>query len=114
MRFTLTRDTASCTERPLYVMVVLAHATGLRQSVLLGVRWTDLELDTGILPFDPVRPRRHPARTQDGRRAPCTVTPQPAIEVLHAYRDQQDRERATAAHLAEVEVDFSRSVPAWT
>jgi integrase len=35
----------------LYVMVVLAHATGLRQSELLGVRWADVDFDTRVLRF---------------------------------------------------------------
>jgi integrase len=80
-------------------MVVLAHATGLRQSELLGVCWTDLDLDSGILRFT----------TQYGRdgvlREPKTAAglrvlplPQPTIEVLRAHRQRQDRERANAIH----------------
>jgi integrase len=83
----------------LYVMVVLAHATGLRQSELLGVRWTDVDLDAGILRFT----------TQYGRdgilREPKTAAglrvlplPRPTTEILRAHREQQKRERATATH----------------
>ena len=33
------------------IMVVLAHATGLRQSELLGIRWSDVDLDRKLLRF---------------------------------------------------------------
>ena len=78
-------------------MVVLAHATGLRQSELLGVRWTDLDLGARVLRFT----------TQYGRegvlREPKTIAglrvlplPQSTVDVLRAHREHQDRERVTA------------------
>ena len=79
----------------LHVMVVLAHATGLRQSELLGVRWTDLDLDNRILRFTTQYGRdgilREPKTTAGLRVLPL---PQSTIDVLRAHREQQDRERA--------------------
>lgn len=77
-------------------MVVLAQATGLRQSELLGVRWCDLDLDARVLRF----------RVQYGRdgvlRAPKTRA---AVRVLPLrglplprweHRERQLQERAEA------------------
>jgi integrase len=81
----------------LYVMVVLAHATGLRQSELLGVRWTDLDLDARVLRFATQYGRdgilREPKTTAGLRVLPL---PQSTIDALKAHRELQDRERATA------------------
>ncbi len=81
----------------LYVMVVLAHATGLRQSELLGVRWTDLDLTARVLRFTTQYGRdgilREPKTTAGLRVLPL---PQSTIDVLRAHREQQERERATA------------------
>jgi integrase len=81
----------------LYIMVVLAQATGLRQSELLGVRWADLDLEARVLRF----------RVQYGRdgvlRAPKSeagvrLLPLPAFAVgaLREHRERQDQERAEA------------------
>jgi integrase len=78
-------------------MVVLAQATGLRQSELLGVRWSDLDLEARVLRF----------RVQYGRdgvlRAPKTsagvrVLPLPkfAVAALREHRECQRQERAEA------------------
>ena len=78
-------------------MVVLAHATGLRQSELLGVRWTDLDLDTRILRFTTQYGRdgilREP-KTTAGLRV--LTLPQSTIDVLVAHRREQELERAAA------------------
>jgi integrase len=83
----------------LYVMVVLAHATGLRQSELLGVRWTDLDLNARVLRFTTQYGRdgvlREPKTAAGHRVLPL---PQSTIDVLLAHREQQDRERAAATN----------------
>ena len=77
----------------LNIMGILAHATGLRQSELLGVRRTDPRPRRRHLAVhDPIRSRRHPARTQGRGRAPCTATPPATTDVLRAHRERQDRE----------------------
>lgn len=81
----------------LYVMVVLAHATGLRQSELLGVRWTDLDLDARVLRFTTQYGRdgilREPKTTAGLRVLPL---PQSTVDALEAHRERQEQERATA------------------
>jgi integrase len=55
----------------LYLMVVLAYATGLRQSELLGMRWSDLDLDAGWLRVRQQMGRKGQfkhLKTQAGRR----------------------------------------------
>lgn len=81
----------------LYLMVVLAYATGLRQSEVLGVRWSDLDLDAGWL-----RVRQQMGRdgrfkdlkTEAARRA--VPLPGTVVALLRAHRGRQDRERADA------------------
>lgn len=81
----------------LHVMVVLARATGLRQSELLGVCWTDLDLDARVLRFTMQYGRdgvlREPKTTAALRVVPL---PQSTVDVLRAHREEQDRERAAS------------------
>lgn len=71
-------------------MVVLAHATGLRQSELLGIRWADLDLDGGWL-----RVRQQMGRdgrfkdlkAEAGRRA--IPLPANVVTLLLAHRDRR-------------------------
>jgi len=81
----------------LYVLVVLAQATGLRQSELLGVRWSAIDLDGGRL-----RMRKQLGR--DGRlkdpksEAGKRLLPLPSkvVKVLREHQGAQARERAEA------------------
>jgi integrase len=104
----------------------IALALGLRQSEALGLRWTDIDLDAGTLIVRRSRlrpkwlhgcdtpcgrkypgycPQRRPAREEDsvetksraGRRG--IGLPEELIAILRKHREQQDRERETAAQL---------------
>lgn len=102
----------------------IALALGLRQGEVLGLRWTDVDLDTGTLLVrrGRLRPRyRHgcggscgkkagycPKRLADrpetdetksraGRRA--IGLPDELVALLKSHREEQDRERDTAAQL---------------
>lgn len=102
----------------------IALALGLRQGEVLGLRWTDVDLDTGTLLVrrGRLRPRyRHgcggscdkkagycPNRVADrpetdetksraGRRA--IGLPDELVALLKSHREEQDRERDTAAQL---------------
>lgn len=102
----------------------IALALGLRQGEVLGLRWTDVDLDTGTLLVrrGRLRPRyRHgcggscgkkagycPKRLADrpetdetksraGRRA--IGLPDELVGLLKSHREEQDRERDTAAQL---------------
>jgi hypothetical protein len=62
----------------LSIMVVLAQATGLRQSELLGVRWSDLDLNARVLRFRVQYGRDkvlRPPKTDAGERLPCRHSP---------------------------------------
>jgi integrase len=82
-----------------FIVVVLAHATGLRQSELLGIRWQDLDLDARVL-----RPRKQLGRngglrdlkSEAGKRA--IPLPPSVVEVLREHRRSQDKECADAVY----------------
>jgi integrase len=83
----------------LYAVVVLAHATGLRQSELLGLRWSDLDLDGGWLHL-----RRQLGRdgTLKGLKSEAgqRTLPLPArvVQVLRVHKAAQEVERRTAVY----------------
>lgn len=82
----------------LYIMVVLAQATGLPQSELLGGRWCDLDLDKRVLRFRVQYGRDgvlRPPRTNAGVRV--LPLPEFAITALREHRERQLQERAEAA-----------------
>jgi integrase len=83
----------------LYAMVVLAHATGLRQSELLGLCWSDLDLEGGWVH---VRKqlgrdgRRKDLKTDAARRSlPLADS---AVQVLRLHKAAQDAERKSAVY----------------
>lgn len=81
----------------LYVMVVLAQATGLRQSELLGLRWASLDLDGRRLRLDKQLGRDgklKDVKTEAGRRQ--LPLPSPVVDALRALRAQQEQERDRA------------------
>lgn len=81
----------------LYIIVVLAHATGLRQSELLGIRWPDVDLDYKLLRFGTQLKRDMSLKgpkTAAGKRA--LPLPDFAARALTAHRANQERERAAA------------------
>lgn len=78
----------------------LALRTGLRQGELLGLRWDDIDLDTGHLYV-----RRTLARTRGGptfqpvkthRSARRIVVPRDCVTALKRYRTRQDIDRREA------------------
>ncbi len=79
---------------PLHVMVVLAQATGLRQSELLGLRWEGVDLEGRLLRVDKQLGRdgqlKH-LKTAAARRA--LPLPSPVIDLLRRHRAEQDRQR---------------------
>jgi len=79
---------------PLHVMVVLAQATGLRQSELLGLRWSGVDLEGRVLRVDKQLGRDgrlKNLKTAAGRRA--LPLPSPVVDVLRGHREEQDRQR---------------------
>lgn len=81
----------------LYVMVVLAQSTGLRQSELLGLRWTSFDPDAGRLRLDKQLGRDGQLRdlkSKAGRRQ--LPLPSPVVEALRELRARQEEERARA------------------
>jgi integrase len=82
----------------LYVMVVLAHATGLRQSELLGIRWCDVDLEGRLLLLSKQLGRdgqlRDP-KSEAGKRV--LPLPEFTVAALRVHRKAQERERADAA-----------------
>jgi integrase len=82
----------------LFMLVVLAQATGFRQSELLGIRWSDLDLDRRVLHLRKQLGRdgvlRSP-KTAAGRRA--VPLPSGVVEALRSHREEQDQERMAAA-----------------
>ncbi|MDN5920474.1 MAG: site-specific integrase [Pseudonocardia sp.] len=102
----------------------IALALGLRQGEVLGLRWSDVDLDTGTLlvrrarlrpryvhgcggtcgrkaGFCPSRvldrPETDDTKSRAGRRA--MGLPDELVSLLKKHRDEQDRERETAAQL---------------
>jgi integrase len=81
-------------------LYVLALATGLRRAELLGLRWSDLDLDAGVLyvrqaivdvngKLTPGEPKTD-AGERDARLEP------PVVQLLHEHRAKQLRERLRA------------------
>jgi integrase len=79
------RILAAARDDPLYVLVRLAHASGLRQSELLGLQWRDLDLDEGWVRVSKQLGRDgtlRPLKTAAGRRA--VPLPRVLVELLTA------------------------------
>jgi integrase len=103
---------------------VLALALGLRQGEVLGLRWADVDLDTGMIRVrrGRLRPKyRHGCPTPCGRKpgfCPDTAQvnedtkdtksrvgtwpiglPDEVVKLLREHREKQDKERAEAGNL---------------
>jgi integrase len=81
----------------LYVMVVLAQSTGLRQSELLGLRWSSFDLDGVRLHLTKQLGRDgalKDVKTEAGNRV--LPLPSPVVDLLRTHRQEQERERAEA------------------
>lgn len=84
-------------------LVVLALMTGLRRAELLGLRWSDVDLDRGVLRVEQTLLRvdghlifaRPKSETSD-RAVPV---PRTAIAALCQHRDRQAQERTAAANV---------------
>jgi integrase len=82
----------------LYVMVVLAQATGFRQSELLGIRWTSLDLERGVLHAHKQLGRNgrlKNVKSEAGKRA--VPLPPPVVAILREHCRKQEQERAGAS-----------------
>ena len=85
---------------PLYALYVLALCLGLRRGELLGLRWEDIDLDTGTLEVVQTLQRIGGAlrfvrpKTEDSART--IPLPPLCIDALREHRRQQFTERADA------------------
>jgi len=84
---------AACGDR-LEALYVFAIHTGLRRSEILGLKWTDVDLETGVLSvqrsLDTYRTFNPPKRNKSRRTVKLT---DPAIEALKGHRTRQNEER---------------------
>jgi len=77
-------------DHPLYPVVVIALATGMRRGELLALRWEDVDLDAAIVKVErSLEESEHglrfkPPKTKHGRRA--IPLPQMGVEVLRAHK----------------------------
>lgn len=83
---------------------VIALALGLRQGEVLGLRWTDVDLDAGVLRVNRALQRQSDGalklvepRTARSRRA--VPLPQSVVDALNVRRAEQDVERDKAGAL---------------
>lgn len=83
-----------------YALYAVALSLGLRRGEALGLRWSDVDFDAGVLH---VRQALHrvngrlvfgPVKTDDSERA--VAIPRPCTRVLREHRVRQDRERRSA------------------
>jgi integrase len=86
-------------DHPLYPIVVVALATGMRRGELLALRWEDVDLDAAMVKVERSLEesdqglRFKAPKTKHGRRA--IPMPQMAVEVLRAYKLRQLEQRMT-------------------
>lgn len=98
----------------LYALYVLALALGLRRAELLGLRWRDIDLDSGVLEVRQTLQRVGgelrflPPKTRRSRR----TVPLPAIcvEALRAHQDAQADERLASTRWEDAGLVFSTKV----
>ncbi|MFI5868443.1 tyrosine-type recombinase/integrase [Streptomyces sp. NPDC051546] len=84
---------------PLYAAFVLAITMGLRRGELVGLRWTDLDLDKRVLYVRQQTQRRRGVLYDDdpkGRRRRAVPIPAMCIAPLRWHRMQQSSQRAKA------------------
>jgi integrase len=102
------RILAAARDDPLYVLFRLAHASGLRQSALLGLQWPDLELDKGWLRVSKQLGRDgslHRLKTKAARRA--VPLPRVMVELLIRHRTEQEKMRADAVYWEDHDLVFT-------
>jgi integrase len=102
------RILAAARDDPLYVLFRLAHASGLRQSELLGLQWPDLDLDKGWLRVSKQLGRDgslHRLKTKAARRA--VPLPRVMVELLIRHRTEQEKMRADAVYWEDHDLVFT-------
>lgn len=98
----------------LYALYVLALALGLRRAELLGLRWQDVDLDSGVLEVRQTLQRVAgelrflPPKTRRSRRT--VPLPVPCMDALRAHRAEQVDERLAAARWQDSDLVFSTRV----
>lgn len=91
---------AAAYDEPLCALYVLALCLGLRRSELLGLRWTDLDLEAGTLEVIHALQRVSgklrfvQPKTEDSART--VPLPEICVEALKAHRERQKTDRANA------------------
>lgn len=85
----------------LEALYVCALSLGMRQGELLGLRWTDVDLNTGELRVLQARQRRTGEFTEPKSRQSRRVLPLPAVTIasLREHRDRQFDEKKTMEEL---------------
>jgi integrase len=81
-------------QTPLYLPVLIAVTTGLRRGELLGLRWSDLDLKTGILTVNQSLERLNGKTTF---KAPKTKTSRRSITLPAATVQALEKQRVTQA-----------------
>ncbi|MFF3319346.1 tyrosine-type recombinase/integrase [Streptomyces sp. NPDC003035] len=90
---------AAARRDPLYAAFVLAIAMGLRRGELVGLRWTDIDLDKRVLYVRQQTQRRRGVLYDDdpkGRRRRAVPLPAMCIAPLRWHRMRQSDQRAKA------------------
>ncbi len=91
---------AAARDRRLYALYVMALTLGLRKGELLGLHWSDVDLDGGVLQVRNSlqrvngRLRLGPVKTDHSART--VAVPRPCLRALRRHRDRQAAERAVA------------------
>ena len=85
-------------DEDLGVAIFLVHATGMRLSEVLGQRWSDVDLDAGLLclrhQLDSLSPVLKDVKTESGRR--WLPLPPVTVAMLREHRQRQTQQRAEA------------------
>ncbi|MDP6405746.1 MAG: site-specific integrase, partial [Alphaproteobacteria bacterium] len=88
---------STLTGRRMHTMVLLAACTGMRRSEVLGLRWSDVDLETGHLTVNQQleQTKEHglrfePPKTRSSRRR--ITLPQTVIDALRRWRVKQNEE----------------------
>jgi integrase len=90
----------ACANHPHGALIELTLRTGLRKSEVLGLRWSDLNLETGTLTVAQTLQRTKNglviAPTKTYRSLRRVALPRQCTTTLTAHREQQDKDRAAA------------------
>jgi integrase len=97
-----------------YVLYLAAISTGMRQGELLGLRWRDLDLQTGLarvsLQLGKPGPNMELAKVKTRRSVRPVVLPPTLVEALRELKDVQDAEKV-ACHGHYEDHDLVFTVP---